>query len=87
MTMLQYLIDHPELWGYVILPLLGAILNAVARAAGARWPALQPVLRSLLDALPNLVGAAHTLKDKRPLDPPVPPSPAALLRTQEKELK
>lgn len=70
--MLDYLDRHPELWGYVIIPLVGWLLSLVSPALVRRWPRLGPVLNWLVHKLPAAQGAYERLRMAR-MRPPFPP--------------
>jgi hypothetical protein len=75
--MLHYLDTHPELIGYVIIPLVGWILGQIAPAVAKRWPTWYPVLDWLIHKLPIAQGAYMRLRAAR--TPPklysIPPPP------------
>lgn len=61
----DYLDRHPELWGYIIIPLVGWLLSIVAPPLAKRWPRLAPVLDWLLHKLPAAQGAYEKLRAAR----------------------
>ena len=70
-TVLAYLDAHPVLWGYVIIPLFGFVLNELVVLLAARWPRLAPVAKRALEMLPALPGAYERWRRKS-LPPPAP---------------
>jgi len=52
-----YLLDHPELWGYLIIPLLGFLVGELGRLVARRFPRTAPAFEWLIHKLPVLQGA------------------------------